>query len=309
MSPLRTRLLAVVATLAVGGAGMAYADGLEARYASGATIAASPSTDAASRYGIDFERSATVGTFVQLLTSPATKRAAGSPPIQVAAAAQPDTTVLRVVATGEADAVRPGLRRVIAAAKQIQRQTGDAFRMDVISAPSRPAATTTSPRIVRGGVIFAALLVGLTILIVPGRFGGGGEVWALEDEPQRLRFDAELVRFGPLTDSTSMLRVFGRWYDADPRVLGTPELLVDDGQREVRLPQARTAAMTTPLAAPDPEAWEAAFGVPASLFTRVGPPALSLVTPEGTFPLLVGPEVWRQSSPEALAPPAASTSS
>ena len=308
MSRGRVRLLAAAVTLAVIGAGAAYAQSLETEFASSATIAASPRTAGVSQQGIDIERAGTIGTYGALLRSPATLRAAGSPPIEVTTfTSAASSVVLRVVARGDEDVVRPGLRRVIAAAQDRQDALGDAWQMEVLSAPTAPAATSRSPEVVRAAVIFAAVLAGLAILIVPGRFGGEGDVWALGAAD--LHFEPTLVRVGPLTDSTSMLRVWGLWHNVEPRRLGTPELVVRDGHREVRIPQARIPGAADPVAGPDPTEWQAAFGIPAALFGRIGPPDLVLETPEGSFPLRVEPEVWAQASPDAIDAPVASTSS
>ena len=300
---MKIRLLAVAVALAILGAGFALVDRIETTWTSSATLVVTPSTLDTSRQGIDLGRAAVVGTYITLLRDPATLRRAGSPPIKVLAGPSENRpTVVVASATGPRDAVQSGLARVIDVTRRRQTEVRDAYRLDVFTAPSPAGISSLSPDLARGGVIFAALLAGLTILVLPGRVGFGGDKWTLEAGGEPLEFEATLIRVGPLTESTSLLRVWGRWHNGRRLELGMPDLVVRDDAREVVVPAARHAGATAPVAAPDGPAWDGAYGIPAALFSRVGPPELALRAEGMTFPLEVSPEIWAQASPEAAGP-------
>src|SRR4051812_24497959 len=112
MSNRAIRLTSLAVALAILVVGVAYAFARPAEYQSGATLVLTPSPNKPADQPTlldSFQRSGTVGTYVELLASDDTLRRAGSPNVTLAVRAIPDSRALRLTTTGDKDVVRPAL--------------------------------------------------------------------------------------------------------------------------------------------------------------------------------------------------------
>ncbi len=150
--------LALIVALAVLLAGIAYAAVSSPPYVSNAQLVLTPDTSdpaEASSLLESFQRSGTIGTFVELYASADTLRVAGDPPVTITVRAVPDSRVMRIGASGARDAVRDSLSRVLAAGRQRESTLRDLWTTQVLERPS--AAEQGRPS--RGAVLLATLLL------------------------------------------------------------------------------------------------------------------------------------------------------
>lgn len=145
-----------------------------------------------------FDRSGTMGTFVEYVASEDTLRRAGDPPITLTVRAVPDTRVLRISATGDERVVRPGLNAVFSAARADDEELSDLWELRTLEAPSAASPAPPSTALVLLSTIVLAVLgaaVALAVLarLLPGRPAGyeadPDELLAppLDDEPATSR--------------------------------------------------------------------------------------------------------------------------
>jgi hypothetical protein len=99
-----------------------------------------------------FDRSGTLGTYVELLSSRSVEAAAGIPPDSADVRAIPDTRVIDVTVSGERGEVGADVAKLVELATARAGNLGDLWTMEVLQEPSKPT---------RAGLP-TALLVGLT---------------------------------------------------------------------------------------------------------------------------------------------------
>ena len=135
--PLVTALLLAALVLS---AGLSWALLRPVRYQSSATLVLAPApvdSKAVPSLLDSYQRSGTIGTFVELLSSSDVWGRAGYPPVSITVRAIPDTRAINVRASGEQQrAVQPGLAAVIRAATASQGQLGDLWQLRVLEGVS-----------------------------------------------------------------------------------------------------------------------------------------------------------------------------
>ncbi len=158
--------LAAVAALVVVVSGVAYALLIrDTTWESNAQLILEPQTVSLSERTavIDaFDRSGTIGTYVELLSSRDILEEAGNPNVAVEARAIPDTRVIEVTATDGRNGVTDGLDSVLERARDAE--LGDLWKLTVLERPSaaeRSGATTATL------LIATALLACLAAIAVP----------------------------------------------------------------------------------------------------------------------------------------------
>jgi hypothetical protein len=162
------RLAAVVA-LGILAAGTVYASVRPTSYESTAVVALAPrgniaAEDIPSLVG-SFGNSATLGTYVELITSKDTWQQAGSPPVTVEARAVPASRVINVSTVGDETAVRPALVALLRAATLSQQDLGDVWELRVLQAAQPPVTSGPGRNVViAGSVVLAAF--GVVFLFV-----------------------------------------------------------------------------------------------------------------------------------------------
>jgi hypothetical protein len=161
-----SRNLNALITIAVGVvifvAGVTYAVVAPVTYRSHSTLVLVPKPQKPSDVGgiLDsFDRSATAGTYVELLASDDTRKAAGNPPVSINVRAIPDTRAITVSASAQdKNIVQPALRAIVAAAQREQLKLVDVYELQSLQAPSAPARASTSPSLIVAAALLLALL-------------------------------------------------------------------------------------------------------------------------------------------------------
>jgi hypothetical protein len=197
-----TAIVAAVATV-IFAAGVGYALVRPSTYESTATVvlAATP-TNPADLPGVldSFQRSGTLGTYVELLASEDTKKNAGDPPVTVTVSSVPDTRAIHVNATGsDRNVVQPALRSILAAAERGQGKLQDLWQLRTLQEPTAPSQAGTSSTLILIASFLLALLGAISTWTLLRRYGAGG---GRGGPPRRDRADAIaaagwLTREGP----------------------------------------------------------------------------------------------------------------
>lgn len=152
------RLAALAAAALVLVAGVAFAVVRDRDYESVATVVLSPDSKDPELVGAlleSFERSGTLGTYVELMASDDTTAEARALGVDITVRSVPDTRTIRLIATGGEDEVQPALDSVIVATGEKQETLSDLFSPAVLEEPSAPELA--GPGI--GLVLFATLLL------------------------------------------------------------------------------------------------------------------------------------------------------
>ncbi len=166
------RTLAAVAALVIALAGVAYTELRPVRYqSSGALVLAPMPGTASDKTNLlqGYERSGTIGTFVELLDSEDVFLQAGAPRVDVTVRAVPDTRVIRVTATGSRSAVQAGLNEVMFAAQSAQTTLSDLWELRRLERASLPATAGPSDVQLYGATALMAVLGGLAVLVLLAR--------------------------------------------------------------------------------------------------------------------------------------------
>jgi hypothetical protein len=145
-------------------------------YQSAATLLLAPTTtDPDILPGVleSFTRSGTANTYVELIGSRDTLRAAGSPPVEVTVRAVPDSRAIQVTASGDENQVRPGLEALITAARRRENELRDVWALQILERPGAPESTGASAVYVVLATIILALLGAGIVLVSLRRFGAG----------------------------------------------------------------------------------------------------------------------------------------
>lgn len=168
-----------LAVLVVAGAvlllGVAYSALRDQQYESRATVTLVPDPERAEDRTIlldAFDRSGTIGTYVELIGSRNVIEEAGSPTSSIAVRAIPDTRVIEITATGEQASVQQDLNAVIGAAAKSGPDLGDLWRLQVLESPGVPALAGPSSGALFGATILLAVLAGIVTFVLLG--GGSG---------------------------------------------------------------------------------------------------------------------------------------
>lgn len=117
-----------------------------------------------------FTRSGTQGTYVELLDSNDLARRAQATGVEFSVRGIPDTRVIGVTATGERGEVTTALERLIATVQREQGALRDPWEVQVLEAPSAPAAAGPNTRTVMlTGVVLSVLVALLAWVLLPRR--------------------------------------------------------------------------------------------------------------------------------------------
>jgi hypothetical protein len=176
------RLVVLVVTVAVLGAGCGYTLTRHVSYESTASVVLVPSASNAADLAAatdSFSASGTAGTFVELLAAPDTVRAAHAP-IDVTVRAVPDSRVIDVTAHGSRIQVQPGLGSLLAAASVRQSSLRALWTMSVLAQPSGPSAAGASTAMLLLAAVLLALLAGLVANVLLRRATRTGDLAGVE---------------------------------------------------------------------------------------------------------------------------------
>jgi hypothetical protein len=171
----RGRLMpAILVALVVLVAGIAYAIQRAPEYVSSGSLVLAPLPEEDSDLTNllqGFDRSGTMGTFVELIASDDTLRRAGDPPVQVTVRAIPDTRVIEVTTTGDRDVVRPALSALLASAQAARGTLSELWTLRTLESASEPEPAPPSTMLVLLATCVLALLGGVIVFVGFGALG------------------------------------------------------------------------------------------------------------------------------------------
>jgi hypothetical protein len=164
-----TLLISAVVALAILAAGTAYSVLAPKQYQSSGALVLSPSAtdpgDLSSLLG-SFERSGTMGSFVELIASDDLLRRAGDPPVDVGVRAVPDTRVIQVTTEGSENVVQPALTALLTTAQRNQSTVRDAWDLNELQSASAPEAAGAPLQFMLAATIILALLSALFVFVL-----------------------------------------------------------------------------------------------------------------------------------------------
>lgn len=169
MSLKTTFLVSAIVSLAVLAAGISYSVLSPKQYRSTGAMVLSPSTsDPSDRANLlsSYERSGTLGSFVELIASDDLLRRAGDPPVDVGVRAVPDTRVIRVTTEGSRNVVAPALTAVLATAQRNQSTLRDLWTLNELESASAPEVAGTPVRFMLAATVILALLSAVFVFVL-----------------------------------------------------------------------------------------------------------------------------------------------
>lgn len=167
-------LLAAVAVLAVG---IAFTATRDREYQSFATVVLSPSSPDPERVsGLleSFERSGTLGTYVELMASDDTTREARGFGVNITVRAVPDTRTIRLSAVGREEDTQPALASVIETTQERQPTLADLFALGVLEQPSKPEQAGPGNRVLLVTTVLLAAFAALAVVLLLRQLGASG---------------------------------------------------------------------------------------------------------------------------------------
>lgn len=317
MTDRAVRLITLAVALAIIAAGVAYAIARPVTYSAGATLVLTPNpSDPEDQPSLldSFERSGTVGTYVELLASDDTLRRAGDPDIELIVRAIPGSRALRLTAVGGEEDVRPGLQAVIETAQRSGTGVGvdDLWTLRVLEAPSEPVEAGPNTLFILIATGLLALLGALVTRLVLRRWGsdlagprraapsrdrelsaeGDAQPAAEAAADSRLSFELEGFKYMRATPTTVLLQLAGYWRSDRTERLEVPTLLIHDGRRTHRLAPLVGPSNEPPTAGPASPLWRGSYAAPVEIFERHGriaiqggdSPSLELPSPDEVRP-------------------------
>lgn len=162
-------IAALAAAVAVLVAGVAFTLVRDREYESVATVVLSPSSAEPERISSlleSFERSGTLGTYVELMASDDTTAEARSLGVDITVRAVPDTRAIRLIAEGGREEVQPALRAVIAATRARQTALSDLFRLELLESPSPPTLAGPGTSLLLLATLFLAAFAAFAVVAV-----------------------------------------------------------------------------------------------------------------------------------------------
>jgi hypothetical protein len=162
-------IAALAAAAAVLIAGIAFTVVRDREYESVATVVLSPDSTEPDRISSlleSFERSGTLGTYVELMASDDTTEGARAMGVDITVRAVPDTRAIRLIAEGGEDQVVEALGLVIEATEARQTALSDLFQLEVLESPSTPTLAGPSSVLLLLATLLLALFAAVAVLAI-----------------------------------------------------------------------------------------------------------------------------------------------
>jgi hypothetical protein len=169
---------ALAAALIVLIAGVVFTSVRERNYESVATVVLTPDSSEPERISSlleSFERSSTLGTYVELMASDDTTAEARALGVEVTVRAVPDTRAIRLIATGEKEDVQPALQSVIDETRAKQTTLRDLFVLQVLEEPSAPEKAGPGTGLLILATLLLAGFAALAVLVILRRVAPEGQ--------------------------------------------------------------------------------------------------------------------------------------
>lgn len=173
MSPRNITFAALVAAAAVLVVGLVFTIARDRDYESVATVVLTPNTDEPDRISSlleSFERSGTLGTYVELMASDDTTQEARDLGVTITIRAIPDTRAISVIAKGGEGEVQPALESVIDATRDREGTLSDLFTIQTLESPSEPSLAGPSAVILLLATLLLAGFAAVAVIALLRRF-------------------------------------------------------------------------------------------------------------------------------------------
>lgn len=184
----RMLALAAVATAAVVViVGMVFAVARPTKYESTAAVVLSPDTEVPDRISSlleSFQRSGTLGTYVELMASGDTTAEAQAAGVDITVRAVPDTRTIQVTGVGDHDAVQSAVSSVIERTQSKQATLRDLFELVVLEEPSGPAESGPGTPLILAATLLLAGFAAIAVFLILRRVAPGQ---SRKPEPTRPR--------------------------------------------------------------------------------------------------------------------------
>ena len=177
-------LAALIAAATVFVVGIVFTAVRDRHYESVATVVLSPSDaepENISSLLESFERSGTLGTYVELMASDDTTAEAREMGVSVTVRAVPDTRAIRLIAEGDEEDVQPALTSVISATRARQTALSDLYVLEVLESPSEPTLAGPGTGVLLLATALLAVFAAVGVVAILRRFGPPGSQRPLQD--------------------------------------------------------------------------------------------------------------------------------
>jgi hypothetical protein len=177
VNPRAISLAALVAAAAVFVVGIVFTAVRDRHYESVATVVLSPSTEEPENIPTlleSFERSGTLGTYVEVMAADDTTAEARAMGVSVTVRAVPDTRAIRLVAEGDEEDVQPALTSVIGATRARQTALSDLYVLEVLGSPSEPTLAGPDTGVLLLATALLAVFAAVGVVAILRRFGPPG---------------------------------------------------------------------------------------------------------------------------------------
>lgn len=177
-------IAALVAAAAVFVIGIVFATVRDRHYESVATVVLSPSTAEPENIPTlleSFERSGTLGTYVEVMASDDTTAEARAMDVSVTVRAVPDTRAIRLIAEGDEEDVQPALTLVIRATRAKQTALSGLYVLEVLGSPSEPTLAGPDTGVLLLATALLSLFAAVGVVAILRRFGPPGSRRPLQD--------------------------------------------------------------------------------------------------------------------------------
>lgn len=162
-------IAALVTAVVVLVVGVVFTLARDRDYESFATVVLSPAGTDPERVSSlleSFERSGTLGTYVELMASDDTTREARDLGVDITVRSVPDTRTIRLTGVGEEEDVQPALQSVISATQGKQATLADLFTLGVLEQPSEPEQSGPDPGLLLAATALLAGFAALAVLLI-----------------------------------------------------------------------------------------------------------------------------------------------
>lgn len=169
MSSRSVTIAAATAAVMVFLIGGVFAVARDRDYESSTTVVLSPNSEEPERISElleSFERSGTLGTYVELMAADDTTAGARALGAEVTVRAIPDTRAIRVTAVGGEAEVQPALESVIETTRTRKEALRDLFVIEVLEAPSAPVESGPGAGLLLLATVLLSAFAALAVIVI-----------------------------------------------------------------------------------------------------------------------------------------------
>lgn len=149
--------------------GLVFVVARPTKYESTAAVVLSPDTEVPDRISSlleSFQRSGTLGTYVELMASGDTTAQAQAAGVDITVRAVPDTRTIQVTGVGDHDAVQPAVSSVIDRTQSKQSTLRDLFALAILEEPSGPVESGPGTPLILAATLLLAAFAAIAVFLI-----------------------------------------------------------------------------------------------------------------------------------------------